>query len=88
MTRQHPLKQIDRPGFQRFRQQGMVGVGENFGTDAPGFFPIQTFLINQFAHQLRNRDRRMRVVQLDRNLGGEFVEVGMRAFITAHDILQ
>ena len=34
------------PAFQRFRQDGMVGIGYGVRSDTPGIFPAQTFFIH------------------------------------------
>ena len=68
MTRQHGLEQAHRPGFQRFRHQGVIGVGEGAGGNVPGLIPVQTVDVHQQAHQFRNGDGGVGVVELDRHL--------------------
>ena len=46
----------------------MVRVGERVCTDFPCFIPRETLLINQDAHQLRNCNRWVRIVKLNRLL--------------------
>jgi hypothetical protein len=40
----------------------------------PGLVPLQPLLVHQQAHQLRDRDRRVRVVELDLHLVREVRE--------------
>ena len=70
MPRQQPLEHRHRPDLERLRQQGVVGVGEHAGRDLPALVPRQAVLIDQQAHQFRNRHRRVRVVQLNRDRVG------------------
>ena len=62
---QHPLHQRHRPGFERFRQQGVVGVGERRLRDRPGLVPFDLVEVDEDAHQFGDADRRMGVVELD-----------------------
>ena len=62
------LEHRHRPGLQRFRHQRVVGVGEDARGHAPRIVPGQLMDIHQQAHHLGDRDGRMRVVQLHRNL--------------------
>ena len=68
VARQYPTKQLYRPLLQRLRQQRVVGVGKRPAREVPRRTPIQAVLVDQQAHQLRYRQRRMRVVHLDRVL--------------------
>ena len=65
VARQQPLHQRHRPGFERFGQEGVVGVGKGRLGDRPGVVPLDPVEIDQNAHQLGDRDRRMRVVELN-----------------------
>ena len=62
MARQQRLHQGHRPGFQRFRHQGVIGVGHRFAGDPPGVVPFHAVLVHQQAHQLRRCQCRMGVV--------------------------
>ena len=76
MPRQQPAEQLDRPAFQRFRQQRVVGVAQRGARDRPGLLPGEVVVVHQDPHQLGDRDRRMRVVELHRGVIGEIVERG------------
>ena len=82
VSRQHAAEQVQRPALQRLGQQRVVGVGEGARGDRPGLVPGHHVLIDQQAHQLRDRDRRMRVVELDGEL---LVEVLHRQVLRAQD---
>ena len=43
----------------------MVRVGHRVARDVPGFFPFQAVHVHEQAHELRDRDRGMRVVELE-----------------------
>ncbi len=88
VARQQPLQQRHRPALQRLRQQGVVGVAERAGGDLPGLIPFQRVVVDQQAHQLGDRDRRMGVVQLDRRLVGQRADVAVLADMAADQILQ
>ncbi len=60
----------ERPFFQSFGQQCVIGVGQSPSRNIPGFVPAEMRLVEQDPHQLGNRQGRMRVVQLDRDLVG------------------
>src|SRR5215831_3123628 len=64
--RQQLAEQRQPPGFERFGQQGMVGVRQGAAGDIPGLLPRQRAFIHQQPHELRYRDCRMRVVHLHR----------------------
>ena len=71
VARQHPLEQRHRPGLQRLGQQGVVGVGEGALVMLPGRVPVHAVLVDQEPHQLGHGDRRVGVVELDRDLVGQ-----------------
>ena len=68
VARQHVLHQRDRPGFQRLGHQGVVGVGEGLAAQGPGVGPAHAVLVAEHAHQLRDRDRGVGVVEVNRHL--------------------
>ena len=78
MPRQQPLHEADRPDLQCLGQQGVAGVGEALAGDAPGVLPLQAVVIDEQAHQLGDRDDRVRVVELEDDPLGQvaYVEVG------------
>ena len=65
---QQPLEQRHRPAFQRFGQQGVVGIAECAPGNVPRLVEIEAMIVQQYPHQFRHRDRRMRVIELDRRL--------------------
>ena len=79
MARQHHLEPGERPFLERFRQQGVIGVGQRSLRQIPGLVPAEMRLIEQDPHQLRYRHRRMRVVELNRDLVGERAPIGIAA---------
>ena len=87
MTRQDFTQHLDRPGLQRFAHQGMVGIGEDLAGHLERLIPAELMLVNQQAHQLRNRQHRMRVVEMNRDFVCQ-VGVGfMQLVVAAEDVL-
>ncbi|OIQ83854.1 hypothetical protein GALL_343470 [mine drainage metagenome] len=68
MARQHAAEHVDRPGFEGFRHQGVVGVGENARDQIPGVIPLQVPHVDQLMHHFRHGDGRVGIVELDANL--------------------
>ena len=68
MAREQPAQQRHRPGLERFRQQGVVRVVQCRGADAPSILPRELVLVDEDAHELRNGDRSMGLVELDGRL--------------------
>ena len=64
MPREQRAEEIDRPLLQRLGEQRVIRVGESRARHGPRFFPAERVLIHEQAHQLRDRDRGMRVVEL------------------------
>ena len=88
MPGQADLEEGDRPGLQGLGQQGMIGVGERPDGQVPRLVPAQPGLIQQDAHQLGDGQRRVGVVELDRDLLGQRVPVVAPAAEPRHDIGQ
>ena len=88
VARQQPLHQRHRPAFQRLGQQRVVGVGDGVGGDLPGLGPRQAVFVHQQPHQLRDDDRRMRVVELDGAFVGQVVQVAILADVPVQQVLQ
>ena len=65
VARQQRFYQLLIPALERFRHQGVVGIREGFAGNRPGLVPAQLMLINQYAQQFRNRNRRVSIVKLD-----------------------
>ena len=88
LARQQLLEDFHPPGFQGFRQQGVVGVADAGGGDAPGRIPIDAMLIHQQAHQLGHGNRRVGVVELNGELGVEVRDGQALALEDAEHVLQ
>ena len=86
VPRKHGLEQGNRPLLQRFRRERVIGVSEGCLRDGPRLLPLQILFIHEDAHQLRDRQSGMRVVQLNRNLCGEVLESVVLLFEPADDI--
>ena len=67
MARQDFPQHLDRPGLQRLAHQGMVGVGEDLTGHPESVIPAEAVFVNQQTHQLRDRQHRMGVVEVDSN---------------------
>ena len=85
---QHPLHQRHRPGFERFRQQGVVGVGEHRLRDRPGLVPFDLVEVDEDAHQFSDADRWMGVVELDGGVLAEGAHVAPLLDMAANEIEQ
>ncbi len=81
------MQQVHVPGFQCFRQDGVVCISKGFATDIPSLCPGQVFFIHQDAHQFRNGNGGMGVVQLNGNLLRQFAEAVVGLQIATQDIL-
>ena len=71
----HPL---DRPTLERLGKQSVVGVGERRARDIPRFVPTEMRFVEQDAHELRNGEGRVRVVELNGGLLGQKTPIGIR----------
>ena len=87
MTRQDFTQHIDGPGLQRFAHQGMVGIGEDLAGHLERLIPAKLMLVNQQAHQLRNRQHRVRIVEVNRDFVRQIGVGFMQLVVTAEDIL-
>ena len=81
-SRKQPLKNLNRPFFQCFRHDRMVGVGTGLRGNLPRLVPAETFLIHKNTHQLCHRHRRVCVVQLERHLLRQSADVIMILLVT------
>ena len=88
VPRQHAFHQTDRPGFQGFGQQGVVGVRQGFHRDIPRGVPRNIVQIDQLAHQLGDGDRRVGVVELDRCVFAQAEYRAVHVLVTAQQVLQ
>jgi len=88
VARQQPFEERHRPHFERLGQQRVVRVGEHSPRDVPGEFPIHLVLVHQQANELGDRERRMRVVQLDRPGVGQRLERPILGQVLRQHVLQ
>ena len=87
MARQHPAQHLHWPGLERLVHERVVGVREHALAEGPGIGPGQMVLIKQQAHELRDRQHRVGIVQVDADLGTELVEGAVLAQVAAQQIL-
>ena len=71
VPRQQHLEPGQRPLLERFGQQRVVRVRERALREIPGLVPSELRLVEEDPHQLRDRERRVRVVQLHRDFVGQ-----------------
>ncbi len=64
MSWQQSAEQRQRPFLERLGKQRVVGVAAGALRDGPRAIPIHRVFVDEQPHQFRNRDRRVRVVQL------------------------
>ena len=88
MPRQQPLEQFDRPGFQRFRQQRVIGVRQRRHRDFPRLVPAEIVQVDQDAHQLGDGKAWMGVVKLHRDFQSEVAQLPVRSKVALDQILQ
>ena len=83
MARQDFAEHIHRPGFQRFAHQRVVGVRKHLAGHFKRVIPAELMLVDKQAHQLWNREHRVRVVEVNRGflrqIGVGFVQLVMAA---------
>ncbi|SLW92181.1 Uncharacterised protein [Klebsiella pneumoniae] len=87
MARQDFPQHIDRPGLQRFAHQGMVGVGEDPTGHLKRVIPAEAVFVNQQTHQLRDRQHRMGVIEVDSNFIRQVVIGLIQLVMTGEDVL-
>ena len=87
MARQDFAEHVHRPRLQRFAHQRVVGVREHLAGHLKGVVPAELMLVDQQAHQLRNREHRVGVIKVDRGflrqVGVGFVQL----MVAAEDVL-
>ena len=88
VPRQNAPEQLDWPGFERFRQKGMVSVGERADCDTPRLVPRQAVKVDKDAHEFRNCNARMRVIELDRRSKRQEIQVSIGPDVALHQIQQ
>ena len=87
VPRQQALEQRQRPALQRLGQQCVVGVAEGGACDLPRFVEREFVVVDQQPHELGDRHRGMRVVELDRGLVGQRADVAEILDVAADDVL-
>ena len=88
MTRQHDLEPCERPFLKRFGQKCVIGVRQGLLREVPGLVPTEVCFVEQNPHQLRDRHRRVRIVELDGDFIGKRAPVGVGLPEAAHEIGQ
>ena len=88
VTGQHHLKPGDRPFLQGLGQQGVVRVGKSPLGQGPCLVPAKVRFVQENSHQLGDGHRRVGVVELDGDLLGKRVPVGVAAAETPHQVGQ
>ena len=73
-ARQQFLEHGDGPFFHGFRQNRVVRIGHGADGDVPGRIPGHAFFIHEDAHQFRNDQGRMGVVDVDGHIAVEFID--------------
>ena len=88
MPRQEGGKQRQVPLLQRFREQGVIGVGQAAAGDAPGGIPWEVLLVNQQPHELRHGNRRMGVIHLNGPMLRKFLQGDLPLFERSQHVLK
>ena len=87
VTGQEPREDGDRPALECFGQEGVVRVPERGDRLLPRRRPGHPFVVDEHAHQLRDPDGRVGIVQLDRDLVSEVVERLVSALVAPDDVV-
>ena len=88
MARQQPLHQLHRPGFQRFGQQRMVGIGYGFLRDVPRLRPAQMMHIQQNAHEFGHGNGGMCVIELNGDTLRQAADIAILLHMAAQKVSQ
>ena len=88
MSRKHRREPGKRPFLEGFGQQRVIRVGQGALREVPGFVPAEVRIVEKDPHQLGDRHRRMRVVQLDGDFFGEQLPVAVGATESPHQVAQ
>src|SRR5438105_744993 len=81
---QNASEQIDWPTFERFRQERMVGIGECADRNTPRVVPGQAVQVDENAHEFRNCDARMRIIELDRGASPQEIQISIGPEVALH----
>ena len=87
MARENFAQHIHRPGLERFAHQGMVGIGEDLTGHLERLVPAEFMLVDKQAHQLRYRQHRVGVIQVDGYLVRQVVIGLMQQIVAVQNIL-
>ena len=85
---QQLAEELQAPGLEGLGEEGVVGVADRRGGDAPGGVPVDAVLIDQQPHQLRHGDGGVGVVELHRELAVELCGGHALALEDAEHVLQ
>ena len=86
VPRHDALEQGHGPFLEGLRQQRVIRVAHRRLRDLPRGVPGQLPLVHQDAHQLGDGQRRMRVVQVNGDLGRKRVEALVIQLIARHEV--
>ena len=64
-TGEETIEDVDIPGLQSLSQDRVVRVRESMGDNFPCFFPAEAVLIHEDAHEFRDSQNRVRVIELN-----------------------
>ena len=84
----HLLEESHAPLHEGFGQQRVIGVGKGAPHNRPCLVPRHPVFIVQDALKLEHRDRRVRIVELDRPLFREMLQVLVRPAKAADDVFE
>ena len=87
-TRHQLLNERYRPALEGLRHNGVVGVSNRLAGDVPGLLPAHVVLVHQDAHQLRNNQSRMGIVDMQDVLVREVFECAVLGLVLCTDVLQ
>ena len=88
MSRQQIREHVQWPTLQRLGQKRVVGVTKSGLRHPPRILPSHRMLVHQQTHQLRNANRRMRIVQLHSPFLVELCERFSQLEVQPHHVLQ
>src|SRR4051794_5072785 len=85
---QRDLEPRQWPLLKCLREQRVVCISQSLARDVPRVIPSQTGFVEKDSHQLRNRDRRMRIVHLNGRLLSKQIPVRIAATEAAHGVCE
>ena len=87
VAREETPQQPDRPDLERLGEDRVVRVGERGDADLPGSIPLQPLAVDQDPHQLRDRQGRVGVVELDGHLIRQALDRRVLDRVAPEDVL-